>query len=150
MEAITGFIEKLNLEKLVPNLQVLLGHMKHITRSAMLLGPAVMLILGLLYLFAPPREANRKFGFRTYFGMGSVEAWRFTQRIAGFVFSGMGLVLGIVMLIISGKFGSGDAMAMMMSAVKCLMWQVILTAAACIGISAASAVMFDKNGIRRR
>ena len=55
------------------------------------IGPVVMLALGLAYLFLAPKEANYYFGYRTYFGMGSVHSWRFTQRLSGIVLSLLGL-----------------------------------------------------------
>ena len=60
---------------------------------AVRIGPLCSLFLGVIYLLIPPKEANRKFGFRTYFGMGSVEAWLFTQRTAGIIMTIAGLIL---------------------------------------------------------
>lgn len=150
MDAINSFIEKLNLFELVPDLTKLAGLMKTIATVCMLLGPVIMLILGLIYYFYPPKEANRKFGFRTYFGMGSVEAWRFTQKIAGMVFGILGLLLTVIMAVLCLRFKNQDAMTMMSTAGKSLIAQLVLLIAAYIGVSVTSAVFFDKNGNRKR
>ena len=51
-----------------------------------------MIIMGLLYFFAAPKEANHHFGYRCYFGMGSELAWRFTQRLSGIVLGVLGVL----------------------------------------------------------
>ena len=63
-------------------------------------------------LFFTPREANHYIGYRCYFGMGSVQAWRFTQRFAGLVFGILGLVLTVVMLFITNGFESANVMTL--------------------------------------
>ena len=64
----------------------------------------LLFLLGLVYLFLTPKEANHYIGYRCYFGMGSVNAWRFTQRLAGIVFGSLGLILGSVMLLTVASF----------------------------------------------
>ena len=85
MEKITAIFEKIDLAKAVPEMDALLSKVQTATTVALLIGPVLMLLLGLWYYFLPPKEANHKFGYRTYFGMGSVQAWKFTQWIAGIV-----------------------------------------------------------------
>lgn len=150
MESITEIMDSLDPSKLVPELSSLGSHLHTLAVLAVLAGPLILLVLGLLYLFLPTKEANRKFGFRTYFGMGSVEAWQFAQKIAGYVFGGLGLVLTIIMGIICLQFGSGDSLSMMSTAFNCLIWQFVLVLLAYIGVSVACSVFFDKDGNRKR
>ena len=72
-----------NLEKFIPKLDDIMGLVHKLISLAVRIGPVCILILGLIYLLIPPKEANRYFGYRTYFGMGSILAWRFTQRVSG-------------------------------------------------------------------
>ena len=44
--------------------------------------------------------------------MGSVHAWRFTQRIAGMILGGLGLILTVVMGVLSLGFASMEIEAM--------------------------------------
>ena len=85
-------------------------------------------------------------GYRTYFGMGSVEAWRFTQRLAGAVLGGVGLVLTGVMLFISGGFAGMNAMDMVWKAFWCLIWQAAIILAANAAIWAVTFFRFDAKG----
>ena len=150
MEKITALLDGFSLDNIIPPLDTMLGKVEMIVRLAIIIGPLVMLVLGLIYLFRPTKVANRHFGFRTYFGMGSVEAWRFTQKLAGLLWSALGgflfLVMGIISLALRGK----DAYAMMRTAKNCLIWELVLVALCCLVISGAAAMFFDKDGNRRK
>lgn len=108
------------------------------------IGPVIALILGLAYLFLAPKEANYYFGYRCYFGMGSVRAWRFTQRIAGMILGGLGLILTVIMAIVTAGYGSMDSIDMVWSAVNCLIWEAILLLIGSIAIN------LDRHGEFRR
>lgn len=149
MEIISKIFE-FDFAVLVPDLTPLLERIPDIVRYAVLAGPALLLAIGLVYLLIPPKEANRRMGFRTYFGMGSVEAWRYTQKLAGLAFGVLGLVLLIVMLIVSAGFAGKDQQQMMELAAKCLIWQAALALVARLAVGVLAAVFFDRNGNRRR
>ena len=106
-------------------------------------------MFGLWYLLAPPKEANYGAGFRTWFGMGSVQAWRTTQKIAGFVWGGCGLVLLLVMWLISRGFTGGDMMQVATKAFMCLIWQAVIALVTYLGISITAAILFNSRGERR-
>ena len=84
------------------------------------------------------------------FGMGSVEAWRFTQRLAGVVLGGLGLILSIVMLIVCISFRGQEIMPMVENAVTALIWQAVLTLVGCLGVNITAMILFDSNGEPRR
>jgi len=135
---------------LLPELGDVFGTMASLCRIAVLIGPIVLLILGVAYLFFSPKEANYYFGYRCYFGMGSVQAWRFTQRLAGIVLGGLGLILTGVMLVLSGGFAGMDTMDMAWRALKCVIWEAALAAAAVLCVNIIAAVVFDKRGEYRK
>lgn len=135
---------------LLPELDTVVGKVALAARIAVMIGPVILLALGLIYLLAAPREANYYIGYRCYYGMGSVEAWRFTQRLAGLVWGGLGLVLSIVMLLICGSFARLPVMDMLWKAGRCLLWEAGLIAAACITINSLVAARYDANGARRK
>jgi len=135
---------------LLPELEGVFSTMATICRIAVLVGPIVLLVLGIAYLFLSPKEANYYFGYRCYYGMGSVQAWRFTQRMAGIVLGGLGLVLTLVMYLISGGFAGMDTMDMAWRALTCVIWECVLTAVALLSINAVAALTFDKRGEYRR
>lgn len=95
------------LDALIPNLESLFSDIRFWMGVIMVLGPVLLLLHGGYYLYLAPKEANHKAGYRTYFGMGSVQAWQYSQRLAGFVFGIAGGVLALVAIvgciIMSGK-----------------------------------------------
>ena len=149
MEKITAFFEGIDLTKLVPQLDTLLDKLLWVAKVAVMAGPVVMLVFGLWYLLLPPKEANYGAGFRTWFGMGSVEAWRMTQKIAGFAWTGCGLVLCVIMWIISRGFAAGDPMAVAGKALICILWQAGIALVSYIAISIVMLVLYDSRGYRR-
>lgn len=150
MEKITELLNKLeDLGKLVPELDTVTGWTQWLISLAVRVGPVCILVLGLIYLLIPPKEANHKAGYRTYFGMGSVMAWRFTQRIAGAIMTLIGLILTIVAYNAVGKFGDMTLMEMAEKAFGLIKTQVICALAVYIFMFLLTAVMFDRKGNRR-
>jgi uncharacterized membrane protein len=150
MNSITALFDKIDFSKLVPEMDTLLGKLQAVASWALMIGPIVMLAFGLWYYFLPPKEANHKVGFRTWFGMGSVEAWRFTQRLAGVVWSGLGIVLLVMAIIVSLTFGGKDVMQIATSAFICLLWQAGLTVIGGLGISFIVFLRYDTLGYKRK
>lgn len=87
------------LDAIIPQLDNLLRSMRLWMAIAMFIGPIVFIGLCAFYLFWAPLEANHKLGYRTYFGMGSVAAWQYTQKLAGRVWSIVGVALAVVAVI---------------------------------------------------
>ena len=148
-EALKSLLSDFDLTKFVPALDTVLGWIEMATRIAVMAGPVLMLGLGLIYLLAPPKEANYGLGFRCWWGMASLDAWQYTQHLAGMIWSGLGTVLTIVMALICNAFRRMDPMDMVWGAVKCLGWELALTAIACVAINVMVIVKFDKDGFRR-
>ena len=151
IESIKSLMDGFDPAALLPDLSDLFGSLATLCRFAVMIGPAVLLILGLAYLFLAPREANYYFGYRCYFGMGSVQAWRFTQRMAGMLFGGVGLILTIVMYVISGSFAEMEVTDMVWKAAGCLVWQAGLALVLTFLVNFLAFFFFDaKGGPRRR
>ena len=150
IESIKELMDGFDPAALLPDLSKLFGSLETVCRVAVMIGPIVLLVMGLAYLFLSPKEANYYFGYRTYFGMGSVHAWRFTQRMAGIVLGGLGLILTIVMFVISGGFGKMEMMDMVWKAVDCLVWEALLALLANLAINVTAAFRFDRKGEYRK
>ena len=150
IESIKEIMDAFDPATLLPELEGILSLVTAICRIAVLVGPVILLVLGLAYLLLAPREANYYFGYRCYFGMGSVEAWRFTQRLAGLVLGVLGLILTGVMLVISMGFPGMDATEMVWKAFWCLIWQGALALLANGGIWLAAFARFDAKGNYRK
>ena len=150
IESIKQILDGIDPASLLPDLSGLFGSLVTVCRVAVMIGPLVLLGLGLAYLFLSPKEANYYFGYRTYFGMGSVHAWRFTQRVAGVALGGLGLILTLIMALICGSFGSMEVMDMVWKAVNCLIWEAVLALLVNVGIGLAAYFRFDRNGEYRK
>ena len=146
IESIKEIMDAFDPAALLPELDSIFGWVTLACRIAVIIGPVILLILGLAYLFLSPKEANYHFGYRCYYGMGSVEAWRFTQRMAGFILGGLGLVLTGIMLILSAGFAGMEIMDMVWRALSCMIWEAVLALLANAAISGLAAWKFDAKG----
>ena len=150
MEKITELLGKLeNLGELIPKLDTLTGWVQWLVSLAVRVGPVCILVLGLIYLLIPPKEANRKAGYRTYFGMGSIMAWRFTQRVAGILMIPLGLILTIAAYATVAKFTSMNLMDMANAALSAIKVQVVFALILFIVMFVLTAVVFDRKGYCR-
>ncbi len=149
LEALKALFEEFDLAAFLPELTDVLGWIELALRTAVMAGPVLLLMFGLIYLLAPPKEANHGLGYRCWWGMASLEAWQFTQHLAGLVWTGLGVVLTIVMALLCNAFRRMEPMDMVWSAVKCLAWELGLTLAACLAINITVICVFDRDGYRR-
>ena len=148
--SIKGMMDAFDPASLLPEMSEVFGSLATVCRIAVMIGPVVMLIMGLAYLFLSPKEANWVFGYRCYFGMGSIYAWRTTQRLAGVVFGGLGLVLTLMTMPKAGNFAGMDVTQMVWQAVDCVVWQAVLALLATIAINVTAAIRFDRKGELRK
>ena len=139
-----------NIGSLIPSLESLLGTLDLLARVFVMAGPLALLGLGLYYFLLPPKEANYSAGYRFRYGMSKVKVWRFMQRIAGMVYSGVGLVLTVVMAIICISFGGMEAEEMLWTAAKCILWELGIIAFASLGINVTVIVFYDSQGNSRK
>lgn len=149
MEALKALLNDFDPSVLLPDLEKLSGQLTWILRIALLAAPLILLGMGLLYYLAVQKNTDYFVGFRCRRGMASEEAWKFTQRLAGLVWSGLGLVLTIIMIVLSIRFGSMETDAMATMAVHCLLWELGLVVVSVLGIRITVMVLFDRQGQRR-
>ena len=140
---------ELNLGALIPDLSTVMGWIELAFRVAVMAGPLILLGFGLVYLVSPPKEANYGLGYRFWWGMASLEAWTFTQHLAGIVWTALGAALTIIMALVCATFRGKDPMDMAWTAVICMVVELVLVAAACIGINIVVMKKFDKDGFLR-
>ena len=146
MEKITELLNNFSLEKYIPKLDSVMGWVQWLISLAIRVGPICILVLGLIYLLIPPKEANRKAGYRTYFGMGSIMAWNFTQRVAGVLMIPTGLLLTVIAYVKIGKFSDYDLMTMAQEAFGAIKFQVVCALIIYIFMFVLTAVMFTRKG----
>lgn len=133
----------------LPDLYMMFEHMDTALRIVVLVGPLCLLGLGLLYLLAAPKEANHVFGYRHFWGMSSVEAWQFTQKTAGFVWTGLGLAMTVAMAFIANGYRDMAWEAMLFSAFTSVVVELLLVVVSTFLINALVILHFDRKGQRR-
>ena len=150
IESIKALLDGFDPATLLPDLSKVFDTLAPLCRFAILAGPVVLLILGLFYLILSPKEANHYLGYRCYFGMGSEYAWHFTQRLAGFLFTGAGLVLTVVMFAISASFAYMPLQDMVWKAAACLVVELAAAVLLVLTVNLSAAFRFDRKGRHRR
>ena len=150
IENIKSLMDGFDPAALLPEAGAVLEFLTLAARIAVVAGPVLLLLAGLAYLFIAPKEANYHFGYRCFHGMGSVEAWRYSQKMAGLIWTGLGLVLTVVMVIVSGGFAGKETNEALSSALTCVLWEAGLTLASVIAINSLVMYHFRANGDRRR
>ena len=150
LDSLKSLFEGFDIAAFLPELTTILGWVETLLRLAVMAAPLLLLGFGLLYLLAPPKEANYSLGFRCWWGLSSLDAWQFTQKIAGMIWSVLGLILTVVMALICNAFRRMEPMDMVWTAVKCLGWELGLTLVATLAVNVIVIVVFDKDGYRRK
>ena len=150
VESIKAILDGFDPATLLPDLSKVFDSLAPLCRIAVLAGPVVLLLLGLSYLFLTPKEANYYLGYRCYFGMGSEYAWRFTQRLAGWLFTAVGLTLTVVMFAISVSFTYMQLPDMVWKAASCLVVELIASVALILTVNLSAMYHFDRKGKHRR
>ena len=149
IEQMKQLVNEFDFANFIPAVDSVLGWIELLVRLFVMAAPVCILVFGLWFLFLPPKEANHRAGYRTYFGMGSVEAWRFTQFLAGIVWSAVGLILSVVMLLVTNGYREMDMMDMVNNAIVCVLWEIGCIVLCCLGINITALVVFDRKGVRR-
>ena len=150
IEDLKSLMDAFDPAALLPEMNGVLDVILYAVRIATLLGPIVLLVLGLGYLIFAPKEANYYFGYRCLFGMGSVEAWRFTQRLSGMIWSVLGLVLTAAMVLLTNGFAELEIYDAVWTAVKYVLWEVGLVALSCLIINSVVMCRFTYDGDYRK
>lgn len=150
MDFLTDLLGKLtDPASALPDLNTLFADLVPVVRFAVLLAPVVLLVMGLIYLFLAPKEANHTLGFRCWWGMSSVEVWQFTQRLAGITWTALGLILGAAGLFTGMGYESMSPDLMLIDALTAILWQLLLVFISIVAINLTLILLFDGRGRRR-
>lgn len=150
IDSIKEMMDGFDPAALLPRIDSIVDWVKLICRLAVLVGPIVLVLAGLSYLLLAPKEANYYFGYRTAFGMGSVAAWRHTQKVAGWMFAGVGLVLTVIMLMVCVTFGGLEPMTAAWRAAKCMIAEAVIALIVVLSINSVAAFTYDYKGNKRK
>ena len=137
------------LESMLPDLEPILEYSHAIARLMLLAGPFVILAMGLYYFLNAPKEANYRSGYRCHFGMGSVEAWQYTQRLAGGIWVLLGLGLAIWMAIAGGALVGLPLLDAVGKMAIWVLWQAAALLISRLVINVLVFARYDHKGVRR-
>ena len=149
MEKLMSIFEGFDIEKLgslLPSAESLMSGLSKWMVLLVLVGPLLLLGFGIYYWFFAPKEANHSMGYRFFYAMSRVEVWQYAQRLAGLAYTALGGILLLIMVLISLRFGHLAAPDMVWLAVKCLIWEVVLTIMATLAVDILIVVLYDYNG----
>lgn len=149
MDAIMNFLKEFDPAALLPDISSIVGIMQVFARILILIIPLLLGGLGAAYYFKPIKEANHIFGYRTYFGMGSVEAWKYTQRLAGFGYMVLGGVLTLAMIIVNLCLIGAETLTLLTTAAICLVIELVLTGLGVLALNIFLAIRYDRDGYLR-
>lgn len=144
-----SFLQDFDLKKILPEMGEFLGSIQFLLWVFLLICPIILVVLGVLYFFAAPKQANHAFGFRSYFTMGSVEVWQFTQRLAGFCWMCVGGLLLIVSIIVGSVVGGKDVSEMVVSTIWFVAIELAVVLAVWIGIHVVVLMAYTVEGKRK-
>ena len=150
IDSIKEMMDGFDPAALLPQIDSIVDWVKLIFRLAVMVGPIVLVLAGPSYLLLAPKEANYYFGYRTAFGMGSVAAWRHTQKVAGWMFAGVGLVLTVIMLMVCVTFGGLEPMTAVWRAAKCMIAEAVIALIVVLSINSVAAFTYDYKGNKRK
>ncbi len=145
MEILGGF----DIANILPEVNSTVGFIVLLARIVTFFIPLLILGLGLSYFLKPTPEANHTFGFRTYFGMGSVEAWRYSQRIGGFVYIILGGVMTLGALIAFIILLGDSIPTVLTGCAACVVVEMIFVALTTLTLNIVISVRYDRDGYRR-
>ena len=148
-QAIKDLLEGFDFAALIPDVEKIVGVAEPTVQFLLYACPFVLLGFGLYCLLIAPKEATYLAGYRFAWGMGSEEAWRFTQRLAGVMHMLLGLGLAVFMAFESRKLEDLATMDLMLQAVGYIALQaaVALVGRWCINLLVF--LRYDHQGRRR-
>lgn len=140
---------ELNIGALVPSLGVVMVFIRLLFLLAVVAGPVIMFVFGRIYRDNPPKEANYTMGYRCWRGMASLEAWTFTQKLAGQVFTKLGKILVVIAGVIGIVLLFLKPMAMAWVGLIAMVAELAVIGGTCIYINVKVRKTYDKDGYLR-
>lgn len=134
------------MDVFVPDLGSLITDLRYWLVFLMVVGPVALMLLGAYYLFMAPPEANHKAGYRTFYGMGSVSAWKFTQKLAGRTWIISGLVMLLVAIVGFILMIKAEVDRAVTIGLVVLIVEAIIALVAYIAIEVTVSGRYDENG----
>ena len=150
MDFLKSLISDFDLMSILPDLVDVLDWIIKGVNLALIIGPVLLAVLGLWYLLLPTREANYVLGYRFFWGMGSVKAWKFTQRLAGLVWFILGSYMANQAYENRASLESLETLDMMYKIIELIIKQVSFVVLSILAINVVIFLIFNFKGNVRR
>ena len=149
IENIKQLMDDFDIAALLPDIMGMMNGIVLIARIALFAVPLLLLGLGMYYFLVAPKEANYTAGYRCFWGMGSEEAWRFTQKLAGvlWILAGLTMTLGVVLL--NYRFAAMELTDVLWTIIFCLVFQGAIVLILRLLVYVIVMFRFDRKGNRR-
>lgn len=145
-EFLKSLLNDFDLMTLLPDLADVMTWLVTAVEYALVIGPMLLVALGLLYLLLPTKEANHFVGYRFFWGMGSIKSWRFTQRFAGAVWTVLGLVLVLEANDFRAQIAGMENLELMYQSIELLLKQVYYVVVSCLAVNVVVFLIFRFTG----
>ncbi len=148
-EAFKELLNGVDFAALLPNIQDIIAVLAPTVQVLVVAGSFVMLAFGLYCLMIAPKEATYLAGYRFRWGMASLDAWRFMQRVAGVVFSVLGMLSAIYMALFTRHLEDLPLMELMTQSCIYIAMQAGLALIGCAVTNFLVICRYDRKGNRR-
>lgn len=149
IENIKQLMDNLDIAALLPDIMEVMNGIVLLARIALFATPLILLGFGLYYFLISPREANYTSGYRCYWGMGSEEAWRYTQKLAGVLWTLAGVTMTLGVVLLSYRFPAMEPTDVLWKIISCLVFQGAIVLILRVLIYVIVMFRFDRKGNRR-
>lgn len=149
IENIKQLMDNLDIAALLPDIMDMMNGIVLLARIALFATPLILLGMGLYYFLISPKEANYTAGYRCHWGMGSEEAWRFTQKLAGVLWILAGLTMTVGAVLLSDRFAAMELTDVLWQIIFCLVFQGGIVLVLRLLIHLIVILRFDRKGNRR-
>ena len=148
-EALKALLGGIDIAGLIPKIEDILAYVAPTVQILVMVGSFVMLAFGLYCLMIAPKEATHAAGYRFRWGMASDHSWRFMQRVAGVVFSMLGMLSAIYMALFTRHLADLPLMDLMTQSCKYILMQAALAVIGCLVTNFLVIYRYDRKGNRR-
>ena len=145
-----SLLQDFDVANFLPEPDQFMGSLVSWVRFIVLAGPLALLILGLWYRFVLPKKPGSCMGFPLWVRIGSQQAWNFAQRLCNIVYLAVGGALTVLALIVSLFFSEEHGVAMVTTALICVILELIIIVIAWITINLLVGKAYDKDGKLRK
>ncbi|MBR5529789.1 MAG: SdpI family protein [Oscillospiraceae bacterium] len=110
MDALFSALKEFDFDKMLPELGAYVSGLKFWSWVLMMVGPVLLLVLGVLYLKCPPKDSSCKWAFSNKKTRENPDLWDKAHKLGGKIWLALGAVLCVVGIVLGLLFLAFDAL----------------------------------------